>query len=613
MIKPFAVHDENQPADEKRVTVEAVHQMALVLYAAWLALPVLALLVAFGMWWQTDHAKLLGWLLCAITMPAMRYLLLRRHFSHPPDYRSAVRWARQLTLVALLDGFVWGGAYILFFTPDSVAEQVLLLSMLVTIVAGSIFVSSFWPATLIAFSTPAFMLAAVPFLQQGTTTSLIMAGALMFMLAILVQMLYAANRLSREAIVLRFENLDLVEGLREQKQVAEDANMAKSKFLAAASHDLRQPIHAQGLFLEVLSRTEQTPHQQELVSSARAASEATNELLNALLDFSRIEAGVIVPRLQPFRLQPLLNKIENELAPQADAKDIVYRSRETQAVVHTDPMLLELILRNLVSNAIRYTEHGGVLVACRQHGAKALLEVWDTGIGIAQEHQKDVFREFHQLGNPERNRNKGLGLGLAIAEGLTRMLGHELTLSSVPQRGSVFRLMLDIDDTIPAVQAAMAQSKSRLLNARLLIIDDDEIVRSGMLHLLRDWGCECDAAETIEEALALARLHRPDVVISDYRLREQRTGVEAIAALRALLGESLPALLITGDTAPQRLREAQASGIPLLHKPVSPDKLYRRLIELQQVTVEQSVAEWLKSCRKEASQDKPAHPVNLAD
>ena len=585
MTNLYATPGEDQPTNEMRVTVAAIHQMALVLRASWLALPVLALLVVIGMWRQTDHALLLGWFLCAITMPMMRYLLLRRYFSNPPDFQSSVRWAWQLTLVALLDGFIWGAAYMIFFIPDSVAEQVLLLSMLISIVIGSIFVTSFWPSILIAFAIPAVSLAAIPYLQQGTTASYIMAGALMFLLVILYQILQAAHHLSREAIKLRFENSDLVECLREQKQVADDANLAKSKFLAAASHDLRQPIHAQGLFLEVLSRTEQTPHQQELVASARAASEASGELLNALLDFSRIEAGVIEPQLQPFRLQPLLNKIENELAPQADTKNIVYRSRETQVVVHTDPMLLELILRNLVSNAIRYTDRGGVLVACRQHGSRAVLEIWDTGIGIAPEHQQEVFREFHQLGNPERNRNKGLGLGLAIADGLARTLGHDLTLSSTPQRGSVFRLTLDIDNTIPVAQIDMTQSKTRLLNARLLVIDDDEIVRAGMLHLLRDWGCECDAAESIEEAIALARLNRPDVVISDYRLREQRTGVEAIAALRALLGEALPALLITGDTAPQRLREAQASGIPLLHKPVSPGKLYRRLVELQQEVV----------------------------
>jgi CheY-like chemotaxis protein len=250
-------------------------------------------------------------------------------------------------------------------------------------------------------------------------------------------------------------------------------------------------------------------------------------------------------------------------------------------MVQTDPMLLELILRNLVSNAIRYTERGGVLVACRQRENHAVLEVWDTGIGIALKHQKEIFREFHQLGNPERDRRKGLGLGLAIADGLARTLEHELTLASTPQRGSVFRITLPIVTDIPATQIDPAQTKTRLLYARLLIVDDDEIVRTGMLHLLRDWGCKCEAAESIEEAVTLARMLRPDIIICDYRLREQRTGVEAIAALRELLGEALPALLITGDTAPERLREAQASGIPLIHKPVSPGKLYRKLVELQ--------------------------------
>jgi signal transduction histidine kinase/CheY-like chemotaxis protein len=393
---------------------------------------------------------------------------------------------------------------------------------------------------------------------------------------------HMAEQLQHERSVLQQRVDDATLCILNSKEKAEQATLFKSKFLAAASHDLRQPIHAQGLFLDVLSRTELTAHQRDLLTNARTASNASSDMINTLLDYSRIEAGVIKPQLQPFRLQLLLNKIEIEFVPQADAKNLVYRSRETKLVVTTDPMLLELILRNLVSNAIRYTDHGGVLVACRQRGNQTVLEVWDTGIGIAPQDQKEVFREFHQLGNPERDRRKGLGLGLAIAEGLSRTLGHDLSLVSIPQRGSVFRITLPVDTSIPAAQLAMAQSKTRLLNARLLVIDDDEIVREGMLYLLRDWGCECEAAESIEEALALARINAPNVVISDYRLREQRTGVEAIAALRALLGDALPALLITGDTAPERLREAQASGIPLLHKPVSPSKLYRKLVELQQ-------------------------------
>jgi signal transduction histidine kinase len=362
---------------------------------------------------------------------------------------------------------------------------------------------------------------------------------------------------------------------------AERANAAKSKFLAAASHDLRQPIHAQGLFLGVLSRTELTPYQRELLSSARAASEASGEMLNTLLDFSRIEAGVVKPQVQSFPLQPLFNKIENEFAPQADAKGLVYRSRETRLAALSDPMLVELILRNLVSNAIRYTERGGVLVACRRRSGQAILEVWDTGIGIDPAHQEDVFHEFHQLGNPERDTRKGLGLGLAISDGLARTLNHNLSLASTPLRGSVFRLALPVATaTQPDKEPAVVRSNTGTLNVRVLVIDDDEAVRAAMLHLLGNWGCECETVESIEEALEKADSFTPDVVISDYRLREQRTGAEAITALRALLGNSLPALLITGDTAPERLREAQASGIPLLHKPVSPSHLYSGLIEV---------------------------------
>ncbi len=380
---------------------------------------------------------------------------------------------------------------------------------------------------------------------------------------------------------------DISERMRAQDELlaaknhAEQANRAKTKFLAAVSHDLRQPIHAQGLFLEALARTELSAYQAKLLTNARATSDASSEMLSTLLDFSRIDAGIVKPRLQSFSLQPLLNKVENELAPQADEKGIVYRTRETHLVVQSDPALVELILRNLVSNAIRYTRHGGLLVGCRLRGKQASLEVWDTGIGIAPEHREDVFREFYQLDNPERDSVKGLGLGLAIAQGLARTLGHELTLASTPQKGSVFRLSLPIaTEPLPVKQAEWAQTRTQLLTTRVLVIDDDETVRGGMGHLLSDWGFECDLAESAEEAIALARAHAPDLVICDYRMRRQSTGLEAIAALRELLGDALPALLITGDTAPDLLHKAQASGIPLLHKPVSPGHLYRNLMEM---------------------------------
>jgi CheY-like chemotaxis protein len=237
-----------------------------------------------------------------------------------------------------------------------------------------------------------------------------------------------------------------------------------------------------------------------------------------------------------------------------------------------------MIVRNLVSNAIRYTERGGVLVACRRHGPGVVVEVWDTGIGIALADQEDIFSEFHQLGNPERDRNKGLGLGLAIAQRLAQTLGHALTMASSPGRGSVFRLGLPLAQTA-AAEAPLAPAGRRLDQQRVLVIDDDAVVRNAMAQLLQSWGCVCDATESIEEALGIARVARPDILISDYRLRGQRTGAQAIAELRALLGPDTPALMITGDTAPERLREALASGIPLMHKPVKPEQLYQALAD----------------------------------
>jgi len=262
----------------------------------------------------------------------------------------------------------------------------------------------------------------------------------------------------------------------------------------------------------------------------------SSEMLNTLLDFSRIEAGVVEVQAVAFELQPLLNKIEIERAPQADAKGLIYRTREAHDAVLSDPGLVELILRNLVSNAIRYTQQGGVLVGWRTRGQCIQLEVWDTGIGIAPEQQAEVFEEFHQLGNPGRDRSKGLGLGLAIASGLAHRLGTEVTLASRPGRGSVFRLRLPraTDDTVNPPHEP-PKGLVVLPGLRVLVIDDDADVRAAMRQLLGSWGCHCQTAETISQALDAARTERPAVVISDWHLRQNETGAQAIAALRAEL------------------------------------------------------------------------------
>ncbi len=576
--------------DEDRILVE---QLRLSLgHVGSVVIPVFLLLILIL--WVLSNASntpsLWLWAAAVLLSNLNGYRFARRQLAADIPLDRARHLVRVAFVLCMIDGMLWGSLLWITLDTSTLVGSILAFSVITGVAGGNLpTLSPVLPLFIASVVTELTVAMAKLWMMDDPTFHAVGVTAILYLAALLGQA-RTSSRAARTAIKLRFENIALVEQLREKTELAETAqreaehaNTAKSKFLAAASHDLRQPIHAQGLFLEVLSRTELSGHQHELVSSARSASEASGEMLNTLLDFSRIEAGVIEPQLQTFRLQPLLNKIENDLAPQVDAKDIVYRTRETQLAVSSDPVLVELIMRNLVSNAIRYTQRGGVLVACRRRGNQAVLEVWDTGVGIDPAQQQEVFREFHQLGNPERDRQKGLGLGLAIADGLARTLGHGLSLSSKPQHGSVFRLSLPCaGNALPPAPAIIAPGSSQLHGVRVLVIDDDEIVRAGMCHLLRNWGCECLAAESIGQALAMARAHAPDLLISDYRLREHDTGVSAIAAVRTQLGIDLPALLITGDTAPERLREATASGIPLLHKPVSPGQLYRRLAELLQ-------------------------------
>ncbi len=546
----------------------------------------LVLLLLFTLSNNSNAAPLGLWCAAILLSNLFWFRFARHHLAAGIVPALARRLVWTLIFMNIVDGALWGMLTWVTLDTSTPAGSILVIAVTAAMAGGSM--SSLSPVlpVFIAFVVPELAAVAFKVLSLGDPAYNALAVAGILFISALLGQARNSNRAALTAIQLRFKNSDLLAQLRieseaaqQARQQAEQANTAKSKFLAAASHDLRQPIHALGLFLSVLARSKLDSQQHEVLDNAIAVSKASGEMLNALLDFSRIEAGVVEPQTRPFHLQPMLNKIEREFASQADDKGLVYRSRETALVVNSDPILVELILRNLVSNAIRYTEHGGLLVVCRRRGDLAMLEVWDSGRGIAPESQQEVFREFHQLHNPERDRRKGLGLGLAIADGLAQTLGQRLTLSSVPQQGSVFRLSLPLaKGVVPAEELPKAQASTPMLHAHVLVIDDDETVRAGMRHLLHNWGCTCDTAESIEEALAFARTHAPDLVISDYRLREQRTGVEAIAALRAITGTALPALLITGDTAPDRLREAQNSGLPLLHKPVSASQLYRAMV-----------------------------------
>ncbi|MBK6336256.1 MAG: response regulator [Betaproteobacteria bacterium] len=353
---------------------------------------------------------------------------------------------------------------------------------------------------------------------------------------------------------------------------AEAADRAKSRFLAAASHDLRQPLHALGLFAAALGQRSHEPESMAIVERIKTLAGSLGALFSSLLDVSKLEAGIVVAAPRDVALAPLLERIANDFAPEALDQGLDLLVLPTRRVVRSDPLLLERILRNLVANALKYTQRGGVLVGCRPRGGGVSIEVWDTGPGIPPAEQSRIFEEFYQIGNAERDRAKGLGLGLAIVRRLADLLGHRVELASRPGRGSVFRVQVprasgDVADAPPGVDAPA----TTLTGRRILVVDDEVAVRDGMCDLLAAWGCRAEAfagpAEVPPDTLP------PDAMIVDYRLVGSVDGLAAIAELRARFGRDLPAILISGESSSAHLARIDASGIPLLHKPVPPAKL----------------------------------------
>lgn len=371
--------------------------------------------------------------------------------------------------------------------------------------------------------------------------------------------------------------------LRRAKEEAERANLAKSKFLAAASHDLRQPVQALFFFVAALERRLQAHPARGVLADLERSLDSLNMLLDSLLDISKLDAGVVAPKETTFSVASLLDRMDSEFAPAARAKGLRLRVVPSTAVIRSDPSLLSRVVQNLVANAVRYTESGRILVGCRLHGESLRIEVWDTGIGIPAERLDDIFEEFYQVGNAERDRSQGLGLGLAIVNRLARLLHHRVSVRSTLGQGSTFAIEVPLGEPSSATTAARRRvaSQDRGPSRLVMIIDDEATVLRGLRLVLEEWGFEVLAATSEDEAIALLeRLHRqPQAIVADYRLRDGRTGTDAIRHIRDLFHAAIPSIIITGDTAPERLREAEASGLSILHKPVQPPQLHILLNE----------------------------------
>jgi signal transduction histidine kinase len=364
--------------------------------------------------------------------------------------------------------------------------------------------------------------------------------------------------------------------VEERTRQLELANLAKSRFLAAASHDLRQPLHALGLFVAQLHGRMRAGERRRIIARIDAALSAMNELFNALLDISKLDAGVLTPSITEFPVAKLLDRVDTTFTGAAREKGLSLRVISSSAWVRSDFILLERIVFNLVSNAVRYTSSGGVVVGCRKRGVNLRIEVWDTGPGVPQDQQQNIFDEFYRLGAPGGDGRSGLGLGLAIVDRLCRLLDHSVRLTSILGKGSCFSVAVPRVAARPEISESPAPAHP-LMDASdrklVVVIDDDPLVLEGMCGLFRSWGYHhLLVAGTDGEALAgiADRDRPPDLIVSDYHLSGGKTGIEVIEALRRTLCAEIPAFLVSGDTSPELLRQARASGYHLLHKPVDP-------------------------------------------
>ena len=511
--------------------------------------------------------------------------------SPPADVQRSLA---HMVWFAFAAGLITGSAAPLFFPALPPEGRALLTMILVCWTAGGVSTAAAYARAFYAYVAPALLPLVLLWMMAGVPQEI--AVAVLILLFGLIQVFFVRDneRVVRESFVIRYENERLLEALeRERQEVllardrAEEANRAKSQFLAAASHDLRQPLHALSLFSATLTLRATDGAAGEIAGHINKALGSLSTLVDALLDISKLDAGAVQPELQRVNVKTLIERIEAEYRPVARDKGLTFRVAPVDAQVETDPVLLERVVRNLVDNAFKYTAAGSVSLDVELDEQTVRIAVRDTGAGIPKSERERIFEEFYQVGNPERDRGKGLGLGLAIVRRLARLLGLEVQLESNPGHGSTFALTLARaagesglrqPQRVPVIDDAGA-----LAGARVLVIDDEPSVRVGMRALLESWGCRVAACSGLVEAQRLLDDYAldVDVIVADFRLPQHENGIETVRRLRERLGE-VPALIVSGDTAPERLREAQASGLPFLHKPVSAEKLKETVLAVLQ-------------------------------
>ncbi|NND90536.1 MAG: response regulator [Granulosicoccus sp.] len=530
----------------------------------------------------------LPWFTLVVVLTLGRIFLLRHWKLHATTGDNVDRRILIATLTAFIMAVSFGTLAFLAVSEDDPLMSLLVVMVLTGMVASATASISHLLPMYLLYIFPVMVPVALRLAGLEQSGYHWLAGLILIYLIVCLGTSRSIRASIMHSINVRYENLNLLENLRQEKQRAEvalkreeQANHAKSKFLAAASHDLRQPLHSLRLFTATLALQMHDTEHKTLVSQIDTSVKSLEELFNALLDISKLDAGTFTVDKQHVYLDSLLWQIEGEFKPLAHEKQLYLHVELTDHVIYTDALLLERLIRNLASNAIRYTSSGGVSLNTRVDQQRVWISIADTGVGIPVSEQARVFEEFVQLGNIERDRNQGIGLGLSIVKRLSVLLDVQVDVQSQPGQGTTFTIGVPLGDAMqcrysPNLTAGMEDQLDSLF---VLVIDDEEEVCLAVEGLLETWGCIVMTATSGDAAVQqldeIGEL--PDVLLSDYRLRDGETGGEVIQRIRTTVDRDIPAIILTGDIAPDRLKEIQALGFPMLHKPCEPEVLRQLL------------------------------------
>jgi signal transduction histidine kinase/CheY-like chemotaxis protein len=546
-----------------------------------------ALILCVAMWNEVPLRWMASWCALIALNQLWRTALVHAFRRIRPGADATPRWGSYWATGSFLAGSLWGAAGVTMF-PEAPAHQALLIVCLFGAALGGLNLTAVYKPSFYGFVLPALVPLIVRVALVGDPVHFLIAGVTSVVLAFVIGFGHQLIDVLTRSLVIRYENVDLIDELKlrtrsalDARAAAESANRAKSQLLAAASHDLRQPLHALGLYVAALSARAREAQWRPLVENVESAAGALELQFAQLIDLSRLDAGVLTPERTAVPLGPLFARISSEFGAQAAARGLTLDTVATRLVVTTDPSLLERIIGNLVANAIRYTNRGGVLVGARRRGDHVAIDVVDTGIGIARDDRDRVFEDFFQVRSERTSApsHRGMGLGLAIVRRFAALLGHTIELESRPGFGSRFRVLA------PRVAGCHARPHRhrvavpqtthtfdiRAFSGRLVaVVDDDSATVDAMRTLFETWGAVVVGGATPDALLSgIGELERyPDLIVADLRLASDRSGIEAVRRLRDEMGFAVPAIIVSGDTGTNADREARTAGMSLLPKPV---------------------------------------------